>query len=136
MVTMTRKIKSVGRIDISTLDELPKDHEYSTVKFLSTLGHDIVFLKPNRVAGSKTPDIVMDNLKWEIKCPRGSGKYTIEHSFKAAVKQSENIIFDIRSMKTPQDKCLAKIKKNFDVSKSAKRLLIITKSHKLLDFYK
>ncbi|MCL2335538.1 MAG: hypothetical protein FWC57_05680 [Endomicrobia bacterium] len=78
----------------------------------------------------------MDNIFWEIKSPQSDGKHTIEHAFRKALKQSENIIFDLRRSKMPDSKCISQLTKYFDDMKKIKRLLIITKSQKLLDFKK
>ena len=78
----------------------------------------------------------MDNNLWEMKAPKGEGKYLISNTIPRAVKQSPNIILDLRKTKRHQAKCLAKIQKEFKKSRSIKRLKIITKSRKLLEFNK
>ena len=41
---------------------------------IAELGKDIVFIPPHR------PDIFMDGVEWEIKCPEGNSKRTIENN--------------------------------------------------------
>lgn len=111
-------------------------HENATVVFLTGQGFDVELLPPVQRKGARTPDIRMRGLDWEVKCPVSNGKYTIEHSFRAALKQSPYIIFDIRSSKIPQEKCVAEIERRFRNFKKVKRVMIITKQQKLLDFMK
>ncbi|WP_460023469.1 CdiA C-terminal domain-containing protein [Lactovum odontotermitis] len=118
-------INSKGKIDIADLSNPPRSEEFETVKFLSSLGKNIKFIEPVRILGAHTPDIEMDKLKWEIKCPKGTSKRTLEHAFTAAMHQSPNLIFDLRSMPSPQARHLGRLKMLFQHSKSAKRMLII-----------
>jgi len=128
--------KANGKIDVSKLNTPPLEHEFKTVKLLASKGFDVEFLKPNQHKGSKTPDIRMANLLWEIKCPKGKGKYTLAHAFKAAAKQSSNIIVDLRGYNFDQENAINKLIKEFDVSKRVKRMKIIRKPQKILDFIK
>jgi len=128
-------MKKSGKITLQTGAQ-PSKQEIMTVNFLSAHGKTICFLAPEQTKGVRTPDIEMDGLKWEIKRPIANSKYTIQHAFKAAVKQSPNIIFDLRSSKLHQENALSRLKHEFDLSPSARRLLVITKSKKVLDFSK
>lgn len=109
-------------------------HEYETVLFLTTLGYDIELIPPSHIPKVKTPDFKISNLAWEMKSPKGKSRSTLEHAFQAAVKQSENIIFDLRRIDFPEEKSLATLSRLMATSKRAKRLGIITKSKKLLWF--
>lgn len=111
-------------------------HENAIVVFLTEQGFDVELLPPVQRKGARTPDIRMEGLEWEMKSPKSNGKYTIEHSFRSALKQSPNIIFDIRGSKMPQKKCVAEIDRRFNDFRKVKRVLIITKKHKLLDLQK
>lgn len=111
-------------------------HEYETVLFFTNLGYDIELIPKSNKQGERTPDLRMDNNLWEMKAPKGEGKYLISNTIQRAVKQSPNIILDLRKTKRHQTKCLAEIQKEFKKSRSIKRLKIITKSRKLLEFNK
>ena len=126
----------IGKIDISKLTTPPLKSEFLTAKFLATKGKDIEFIPPSQIAHSRTPDIVMEGLKWEIKNPRKNGKYTLDHAMKSALKQSNYVIFDLRKCDIPEQTAVNKLKKDFDTVKKLKRLKIITKSQKLLHFDK
>lgn len=111
-------------------------HESATVVFLTDRGFDIELIPPVQRKGARTPDIYMDGLAWEMKSPKSNGKYTIEHSFRSALKQSPNIIFDIRNSKIPQTKCIAEIERRFNDFTKVKRVIIISRRNKLLEYSK
>lgn len=111
-------------------------HEIATVVFLTEQGFDVELLPPVQRKGARTPDIRALGLDWEIKSPKSNGKYTIEHSFRSALKQSPNIIFDIRGSKMPQKKCIAEIERRFNDFKKVNRVIIVTKRLELLEFNK
>ena len=111
-------------------------HENATVVFLTQQGFNVELLPPVQLKGSKTPDIRMRSLNWEIKCPTGKSANTIKRAFKTALRQSKNIIFDLRSSNMPDKVNLAKLEKEFSDIKSAQHLIIITKSQKMIDLHK
>jgi len=123
-----------GRIDISKLKVPPEKHELETARYFASLGRDIEFIPPNNSPKMHTADIVMDGIPWEIKCPRGKSKRTVENNFRKANKQSENIIFDLRKIKLSEATCLSQLKKEFDFRPHVKRLLVIKKNNKLISF--
>lgn len=109
-------------------------HENATVVFLTNYGFDVELIPP--VLERKTPDIKMIGLQWEIKRPTANSKYTVPHAFKSALKQSTNVIFDLRSSKLHQEQAFNRLKHEFELSKGIKRLKVILKSHKIVDFAK
>jgi uncharacterized NAD-dependent epimerase/dehydratase family protein len=113
---------------------IPEKHELRTADFFTDRGVDVEFIKSS--SARKMPDIKMDGLKWEMKSPIGKGRENLEHAFKAAVKQSVNIIIDLRRSKIHEKKALAKLKREFELSKRAKQLIVINKRDKRLDFSK
>ena len=111
-------------------------HEYRTILLFTEMGIDIELIPKSERKGVRAPDIVMNGLKWEIKSPKGEGKYLMQNTIQKAVKQSGNVIIDLRRVKRSQERCLQELKNEFDKSKSLQRLKIITKSNKILDFKK
>jgi len=111
-------------------------HEAQTINFLLNRGKDVEILYPVRSKGIRTPDIVMDGVCWEIKCPIGHGKRTLDRLLKSAMRQSKNIIFDLRKTSIPDAQCLSKLKKEFERRTDIKRFLIITKLQEMLDMKK
>jgi hypothetical protein len=111
-------------VDILVENNIPKQH--------------VLFLKPNRQKGSKTPDILIDRFhKWEIKSVEKDGKYTLDHAERAGLRQSENLIFDLRKLSQPiASKYTMKLQKDFVRINKWSRLIIITKTQRLLTFGK
>jgi len=92
---------------------------------------DVHFLKRT---GIKTADISIGNISWEIKSPTGSGKRNIQHQFSRAMKQSNNIVFDARRSKIHIAKITRELDKQFRMAKTIKRLILITKTGKVIEF--
>ena len=126
--------ENIGKIDISQLNTPPEKHEFESAKFFANMGKDIVFLKPSDIPGVHTPDILMDGIEWEIKCPEGNGKRTIEKNIDKAKLQSSFIIIDLRWIGISEKKCLSQIRLNFDTKSKIKRILVITKGLRLVEF--
>ena len=113
-----------------------KTHENATAVFLTEQGFDVELIPASNIEGVHTPDIKMDGLKWEMKAPLGEGNQLIENTIQRALRQSQNIIIDLRHTKRHQTKCLRELEKQFLNKKGIKRLKVITKSGKTLDFEK
>lgn len=113
-----------------------KTHENATAVFLTEQGFDVELIPANNIEGVHTPDIKMDGLKWEMKAPLGEGNQLMENTIQRALRQSQNIIIDLRHTKRHQTKCLRELEKQFLNKKGIKRLKVITKSGKTLDFEK
>jgi len=129
------RMDKFGRI-IIPCGFIPEKHELETANFFAELGREVVFLMPSRAKGVRTPDILVDGQRWEIKSPCGNSKRTIENNFRRALKQSENIIFDLRRIKLDEQLAISKIKRELSSQHSGKirRIIIITKKYKILDF--
>ncbi len=111
-------------------------HEKIAADFLACeISHDVTFLVPDRSKGAKTPDIEMDGLRWEIKSPTGKSSRTIENNLRNALRQSPNIVLDLRRMdgRVPTDKLLGRIQQQFGLVKSIKRIIVITRQGEHID---
>lgn len=122
-----------GRIYISKLKIPPEKHELETARFFAERGHDIEFIPPNYSPEVHTPDIIMDGVAWEIKCPKGKSKRTIENNFRKAAKQSRNIIIDLRRINLKENICITQIRRELQGRPYIKRLLIIKRNEELID---
>jgi len=127
--------KKIGRIEIEP-GATPLPHESLVAEVLAERGNDILFLKPIDQDKIKTPDIEMGGARWEIKTPKGKGKFLLQNTFHKALHQSVNIIIDIRRIKIPEQKALKQLENLFEKSRSVKKMIIITKQKKMLDFTK
>ncbi len=113
----------------------PEAHEIQTALFLKRYGQKIVFLAAKNLDHVKTPDIKMDGILWEIKSPVSAGSRTIEAAFRQAIKQSENVIFDLRNSRATDAANLSKINRQITLihKKSLKHVIVITKNQERLD---
>ncbi len=69
-------------------------HEALAADVLAMNGFNVLFIKPRNTYKTKTPDIVMSGLEWEIKSPTSSDRNTIRNILHKATKQSNNLIID------------------------------------------
>lgn len=129
---MTAKIR-VGNVIIPGGMAQPSLHELRAVDLLAQTGKDVEFIRPSGTKNGKTPDVMMDGILWEIKCPTGSGRYTIQNQFRRAAKQSHNLILDVRGMKMHSKVIEEEVNKQFLLRRSIKKLWLITKSGKLIE---
>ena len=110
-------------------------HEYETLLLLTNLGKRIELIPRSHTPKCKTADFVMDGLEWEMKAPVGTSRRTIEHSFRVAATQSENIIIDLRNLKESLEaNSIRLLKDRFSHSRRVKRLKIILHSEEILDY--
>ena len=122
----------IGRIDVSELISPPEPLEFETAKYFASLGKNVVFILPSHIPNQYSPDIRMDGVEWEIKCPIGKSKRTLENNMRKALKQSQNIIFDLRHLKLSEKSSITQLENEFNNRKRIKKLLIIKKDGELL----
>ena len=126
--------KGTGRLDTSKRRVLPEKHEYETARYFADRGYDIEFIPPSNSPNMHTPDFMMDGVAWEVKCPQGKGKRTIENNFRSATKQSRNIIIDLRRIRLDESICIPQIERELNGRPYIKRLWAIRKNGSLIDF--
>lgn len=125
-------MNKIGTIDISQLKTPPEKAEFETAKYLAEKGKNIVFIRPSSIPNQHRPDILMDGIEWEIKCPKGKSRRTIENNMRKAIMQSCFIIFDLRSIKLSEKQCISLLEKQFHSRSKVKKLLIIKKNGELI----
>lgn len=128
------KEKKIGIIDTSKLRVLPEKHEYETARYFADRGYNIEFIPPSNSPNMRTPDFKMDGVLWEVKCPTGKSKRTIENSFRKAMLQSTSLIFDLRHSNLQEEKALSELEHRFNQKRSVKRLYVIKKNGLLLEY--
>lgn len=111
-------------------------HEYKTITLFTEIGLDVELIQKSNKKGIRTPDIIMEGIKWELKCPKGQGRWLLENTLKKASRQSPNIIIDLNRIKIHQTKCIQELRKQFYKTKGAKRLKIINKSKEIVEIKK
>ena len=108
-------------------------HEVNAILLLlDYFNTDITCINPG---AGKTPDLRIKGIEWELKSPQGDGVKTIENILKKAAKQSENIILDFSRIKMNGIQALSRTRYYLRNNKHRiKKLIVITKSHKIIDF--
>ncbi|MBR3264043.1 hypothetical protein IKF94_02320 [Candidatus Saccharibacteria bacterium] len=108
-------------------------HEVNVILLLlDYFDADITCISPGF---GKTPDVRIKGIEWELKSPQGNGVKTIENILKKAAKQSNNIILDFSRIKMNGNQALSRTRYYLHNNKHGiKRLIIITKNHKVIDF--
>ena len=131
-----KKVTTTGKIIIPP-GVFVDVHEKMAVDFLATeRGYDITFLVPNRQKGRKTPDIEIGSTLWEVKSPKGRSSRTIENNLRLALRQSPNIVLDLRRIdgRIPTKKHLSEIERQFQLTKSIQHVIVITRQGISIDF--
>lgn len=122
--------KTAGKIILDGRSQ-PWEHEMRVARILSRDGHNVEFIPP---ALTRTADILLDGVEFEIKSPQGNKLTTIERNLKRATKQSRNIVFDSSRMKQMSDrKILQNIIYHAKHQKLIKRVIFIGKNGKITD---
>ena len=119
------------------IHELRDQFEMRTIYTLRSYAMtDIEVLAVENIKGIKTPDIKMNGLEWEIKNPKGKGKYVISRNIYNASKQAPNIILDLRRMIGSYRHYMPEIEREFKANPRAKKLFIVTKAQTIIEINK
>ena len=126
----------IGKIDTSALNNPPELFELKTAEYFANIGKNVTFIRPSAIPNQHRPDIIMDGIEWEIKCPLGESKRTLENNLRKAILQSQNIIFDLRHTRLPDTQSVSQLKSRFDRTSQIRKLYIIKKSGDLIMYKK
>ena len=110
----------------------PEPHELETADIFTALGYNVEFLAPSRTKGSRTPDVNIGGVLWEMKSPTGNGRRVVQDQLRRAIKQSKNIIFDARRTRLDDKKIQIELEKHIKTFRSIKRLTLILKNNKII----
>lgn len=128
-----REVKPVFKTNGVKLEK----HEQATVDFLLENGHSVELQSKSNKQRQRTADMILNGVEeWEMKAPKGKGKYVFQNTIQKAAKQSCNVIIDIRRLDMPREKVLAELEKEFIRSKHLRKMMIITKKRELLEYKK
>lgn len=109
----------------------PWPHEQRVAKILALVGHAVEFIPESN---TKTADILLDGVEFEIKSPKSANANSLEHILKKAVKQSCNIIIDTSRMKNIRDDNTRRFLVNqARLRKQIKKLIMTTKQGQIID---
>ncbi len=130
---MNRVSKNKGEIRIPAGINVWK-HELSTANALAQAGYVVEFLPTKDIKDTKSPDILMDGEKWELKAPKTDKLSAIERNLKRATKQSSNIVIDSHRLRKIHDSTIqALLLQKFKQQKTIKKLLFVNRKHQVID---
>ena len=122
--------KGLGQIIIPA-DANPWAHELNVAKILALAGHNIKFITE---ANIKTPDIYLDGVEFEIKCPITSDPKKIIRNVKRALEKCPNVIICSARVKHLRDDKIQNILKNKKKDlRTLKKLIFINKKGQIID---
>jgi hypothetical protein len=114
------------------LNPYPENYEVTAAALLARYFQaNVTFVKR---ANYQTPDFIISGVLWELKSPTGNGKRTAQRNLQAALKQAENIVYDGRRSKMDQTKLRRELQHQYTKTFRMKRLVLITKTVKVLEF--
>lgn len=109
----------------------PWPHELRVTKILALAGYAVEFIPETN---TKTADILLDGIEFEIKSPKSANANSLEHILKKAVKQSCNIIIDTSRMKNVRDDNTRRFLINqVGIRRQINNLIMITKQGQIID---
>ena len=109
----------------------PWPHELRVAKILALAGYAVEFIPETN---TKTADILLDGIEFEIKSPKSANVNSLEHILKKAVKQSCNIIIDTSRMKNVRDDNTRRFLVNqVRIRRQINNLIMITKQGQIID---
>ena len=128
-----RGMKSKGVIIIEPgVDVWP--HEERTAEALAASGMTVRFLRRQEGDHIRTPDVVVDGERWEMKSPQSSDMDKVRKTLRSALGQSRNIIFDSRRIKgVPDFKIERELRKQAEAIRQIRRLVFVNKKREVID---
>jgi len=112
----------------------PEKHETTAADILAShFKTNIEFIERNNY---KTPDLLINGVRWELKSPTGKGKRNIQRQLREGSKQSRNIVFDARRSKIHIVRIKSELEYQLRLSRNISRLILITKTGEVLDLAK
>ena len=109
----------------------PWPHEQRVARIFALAGYAVEFILEST---TRTADILLDGVEFEIKSPRSGNANSLEHILKKATKQSCNIIIDTSRMKNVRDDNTRRFLINqVRIRKQIKKLIMITKQGQIIE---
>ena len=109
------------------------EHEIKTAQALAAAGYAVKFIPKELGMRVKSADVMVDDMKFEMKAPKSARLSAVERNLKRAYHQSTNIIFDSRRIKNLSDRVIEKeLRKQSNLTKKIKCLLFVNRSGSVL----
>jgi len=97
---------------------------------------DIKVLKPSDRFMQRTADFIINDVIYELKTPETSNVEKIERMIRRATKQSGNVIINIRYTKITEKRMIEICKDRLLHVKKLKKVILLNKNKKVLEFTK
>jgi len=112
----------------------PELHEVDSAMVLASHYQSTVeFIIPVNDYKRKNADFVMLGVEWELKCPTGVSKATIENSFRTASKQSKNLVIDSRRTKLDYDVIVKRVLFELKKRPYMRKVILIDKTKNVVE---
>lgn len=109
-------------------------HEMRTAKALAAAGYDVAFVQCVSGDKVKTPDIQMDGVLWEMKCPETSQLKSLQRVLRRASQQSPNVLIDSARMKGVGDQAVEReLRRLKPLVRAVRRLILVNKARDVID---
>jgi hypothetical protein len=138
MIRKKRKQINLGQVIIPVgHPNPPEQHEEDAAKILACHYKTTVeFIVPIDDYKRKSADVMMLGVEWEIKSPIGTSKSTIYKQFRRASKQAKNIVIDTRYTELSYERIVTSVKLEMSKRHTIKKVILIDKSKKVVEFFK
>ena len=111
-----------------------RDHERRTAQAIANTGLSVEFIIKLEQDFTKSPDVLINSTRWEMKSPTTNKLSQIEMNLKRANKQSAYIIIDSQRIKhIPDSKLLSFLTEQYKRRRSIKKLLFVNRRRKVID---
>lgn len=131
---MRNTARKIGKV-IKPSNTDPWPHEERAADILAESGYYVEFLPRS----SSSPDILLNNVEYEMKSPKSHKANSMEQLIKDALykKKCPNIVFDSLRLKGVRDEeierfLISQVKRR----KAIKNMLFINKHHRVIDICK
>ena len=115
----------------------PLPHEVNMASVLAQHYQTAVeFIVPPDDYKRKSADIIMFGVEWELKCPIGASKATVENQIRRISQQARNIVLDTRRTALEYDIIEKKVLyelKNRPSMKRINKFILIDKFEKIIE---
>jgi hypothetical protein len=114
-----------------------REHERRTAKAIANTGLIVEFVPESKKDFTKSPDILIDGIRWEMKSPKTDKLNQIQNNLKKANRQSKYIIIDTQRVKRLPDKAIQNfLLTRYKNQKSIKGLWFVNRRREVVDITK
>ncbi len=111
----------------------PTESDIVIANIFAKLGHDVEFLAASRAYRVRTPDMKIDGVAWEVKCPTSRKIDKFRQNISSALGQSQNVVIGTFRTKARDEKIIKFVTEYVEGRKRVKQLKVVTKKHEIID---